>query len=284
MLSHWARASRWRQLYQPLGYQPSTFRVLLAIMFGYFMNIFIPRAGEISRCGLLKRTDDIPFEESIGTVVAERAVDLLTILVLVVFAFLVNFELFSGIYNEALAQVPTEDETSQGINPVPWLIFGSIGILAILFLIFRKRIIHTRFYTGFMGFVNKVKVGVASVAKIKNKPLFFFNTITIWAMYFFMSYVVFFSIPATSGLGLSVAMAVLISSGLAMIVPVSGGIGAYHLFISTTLLFFGLTREEGLVFATIMHASQLLLYFVGGGLSFIIASMLKRNTQAQTVG
>jgi glycosyltransferase 2 family protein len=278
MVSHLARASRWRQLYVPIGYRPSIFRVLMAILFGYFMNIFFPRAGEISRCGLLVKTDEIPLDVSIGTVVAERAIDVLTILVLILFALSINFQLFADIYGSAVGQIPQGggDTKSTGI------IIGvgiAVGVLIILISIFRRRIFGMRFLAKARSLFRNVWKGVLSVKYVRNKPLFIFNTLVIWMMYFFVSYVVFFSIPATANLGWEVGLTVLVVSGIAMLVPVQGGIGAYHLFISTALVFFGLSQEDGLVYATLMHASQMILYLVSGGISFIIAMLLSRRSK-----
>ena len=280
MISHTARASRWRQLYVPIGYKPSTFRVLLAIMFGYFMNIFIPRAGELSRAELIRRTDKIPFEVSIGTVVAERAFDVLTILVLILAALSINYELFAKIYEASLAQVP-QGEEPKGPSYGVYIVLGII-VLLVGGAYAWTRIAGKRFLAKLRSFFRNVWKGVKSIRYVKNKPLFIFNTVVIWGMYFFMSYLVFFSIPATSGLGWEVGLTVLVMSGIAMLVPVQGGIGAYHLFISTTLVFFDLTRDDALVYATLMHASQLLLYFVGGGICFLIGIYLagRRNQQS----
>ncbi len=279
LISHTARASRWRQLYLPIGYKPPTFRVLLAIMFGYFMNILIPRAGEISRAGLLKRTDDIPFEVSIGTVIAERAFDVLTILFLILTAMLVNYDLFSDIYDAALAQVPEDEAAKSGGIPTIWIVFGVL-ITAILGTVIWVRLQGLRFLVKLRAVFRNVWKGVKSIRYVHNKALFGLNTLIIWSMYFFMTYFVFFSIPPTSELGLSAGMAVLVMSGIAMLVPVQGGIGAFHLFIATTLIFYGVSNEDGLVYATLMHASQLVLYFIAGGLSFFLAVFMSRKKVA----
>ncbi len=280
MISHVARASRWRQLYLPIGYRPSTFRVLLAIMFGYFMNIIIPRAGELSRAELIRRTDQIPFEVSLGTVVAERAFDVLTIIVLIMVALTINFDLFAKIYEASVAQVPQSGEP-EGPNYTLFIVLGVMVLVAgILYGL--RRLVGKRFLAKLRSFFRNVGKGVKSIRYVKNKPLFIFNTLAIWIMYFFMSYLVFFSIPATSGLNWEAGLTVLVMSGIAMLVPVQGGIGAYHLFISTTLVFYGISQDDALVYATLMHASQLALYFVGGGICFLIGVFLaNRSKKAQ---
>jgi hypothetical protein len=275
MISHLARAYRWNILFQPLGYNPGSLKTMLAVMFGYFMNLVLPRAGEISRCGLLKRTDNIPLEESIGTVVAERAFDLLTMLTIILLAFAFNFDLFQRIFVE----------TGAGINLKPstiWilvLIVLASLLLGIIILVLRKKLMRFVVFEKISIFLSKVWQGMMTVKKIKQKKMFFISTFVIWLMYYLTSYIGFFAIPATSGLGLDVGLTILVVSSLAMILPVQGGIGAYHLFVSTALVFYGLSKEQGLVYATIMHASQFLLLFAGGAISFFIATWLANKSK-----
>lgn len=92
ILSHLLRALRWEQLLGAMNYQPGTARTFSAVLIGYFANFLVPRLGEVSRCGSLKKTADIPFEESFGTVITERIVDLLSLVVLVGITFVFEWE------------------------------------------------------------------------------------------------------------------------------------------------------------------------------------------------
>lgn len=281
IISHVARAYRWNQLYQTMDYNPGVGRAFLAVMFGYFMNLAIPRAGEVSRCALLKRTDDIPLEESIGTVVAERAFDLLTIIVIMGLAFLFNFELFSQILGAAQSANGSAEESGNSALLISLLTGGLI--LIILLYLFRRRLMRIKLFAKIGASLQKVGVGIMSIRNVKNKFLFLLNTLIIWVMYYLASYVVFFALPATSHLGLDVAITLLIVSTMAMIIPVPAG-SAYPLFITTALSIYGVAQSDGRIYATVMYGSTLLLLFVVGGISFFIAvlaaSQSKKKAEA----
>ena len=273
LVSHVARAYRWDLLYNSLDYHPGTYRTFLAVMFGYFMNLAIPRAGEVSRCAILKRTDNIPLEESIGTVVAERAFDLLTIIVIVALAFLFNYELFSQI----LSLTGAGESSGGGSHTTLWVV-AIIGLITLIIFLFRRRLMRFSFMAKVAESLKKVGKGIMSIRRVEKKFMFFLMTFIIWLMYFLASYVVFFALPATSHLGLDVGLTLLIVSTMAMIVPVPGGL-AYPLFVTTTLGLYGLTEEDGSVYATVMYGATVLMIFIIGGISFFVAALQsKPNT------
>ncbi len=275
ILSHIARANRWNQLYQTMGYNPGTWRSFLAVMFGYLMNLAIPRAGEISRCAILRNTDKIPLEESIGTVVAERAFDLLIIIIIVALAFLFNYELFNQILS---ATQNVEGESSnQGSGYLLWIFIGFVSLLILMYLV-RRRLMRYQFFAKVGASLQKVGTGIMSIRHVKNKFLFLFNTIIIWVMYFLASYVVFFALPATSHLGLDVALTLLIVSTMAMIIPVPAG-SAYPLFVQTALTIYGVAESDGKVYATVMYGSTVLMILIVGGISFLIAAWLASKSK-----
>ncbi len=262
-------------MYQTMDYNPGTLKTFLAVMFGYFMNLAIPRAGEISRCAILKRTDDIPLEESIGTVVAERAFDLLCIIIIVAMAFLFNYELFNQILS--LTDSGESTEQSSGSNTLLFVFLG-IGVLFLLLFLFRKRLMKNRILMKLGASLQKVWKGMLSIKKVENKFMFILTTFIIWIMYFLASYVVFFALPATSDLGLDAALTLLIVSTMAMIVPVPGGL-AYPLFVTTALGIYGLTKEEGSIYATVMYGSTVLMIFIVGAISFFVAAGMSKKAK-----
>lgn len=269
--SHVARAYRWNQLYNSLNYNPGLFRSFLAVMFGYFVNMAIPRGGEISRCALLKRTDNIPLEESIGTVVAERAFDLLSILVILAAAFAFNFELFSGILSQTTSAAGTETVESQESFNYWYLLIPILLVAAVAFFWnkFDLKVIINKVRT----ILSKVWNGVQSIQKVENKTAFLIATAIIWICYFMGSYVVFFAFPATSGLGLDAALVLLIVSTMAMIVPVPGG-AAYPSFVGTAMLIYSIAANDSQVYATVMYGTNVIMIIVIGGISFVVAAGL----------
>ncbi len=119
--------------------------------------------------------------------------------------------------------------------------------------------------------------GLNSIRKIENKFGFFFSTLMIWVLYYSMSYIIVFSFPATSKLGLAAGLSILMAGGLGMTAPVQGGIGTYHAFVSGVLILYGISKEDGVLFATLLHTSQFLSIVFFGGLSFFISLFIKKN-------
>lgn len=92
ILSHVLRAYRWRMLLQPTGHTISLGNSFLSLMIGYLVNLAIPRGGEVSRCYNLFKLENTPVEISFGTVVAERAVDVICLLAIIILSFFVEWD------------------------------------------------------------------------------------------------------------------------------------------------------------------------------------------------
>ena len=268
-IGYLSRAIRWRLLIEPLNYKPSVRNVFYALMFGYFANMALPRLGEISRCASLTRTDKIPMDSLIGTVLIERAVDVIVLLFLLLVLFFAKLESF-GMFLKENVFIPVSKKIVQTVDfsIYYWLLIIIILGSAIgLFYYFRKRFKRVRIIIKIRKILRGVISGVKTVTKMRNRRAFLFHTFVIWLMYFLMTYVVVFSIPATSGLKPIDGLFLLVIGGLGMSAPVQGGIGAFHWIISSGLTLYGITKTEGLVFATIQHESQVLLVLILGIIS-----------------
>jgi hypothetical protein len=154
----------------------------------------------------------------------------------------------------------------------------AIFIIGGIFVIQRKEFIKSLgIYKRIRPFIYELVGGLNSILKIKEKFGFFSSTIMIWVLYYCMSYIIVFSFPTTSGLGLKAGLSILMAGGLGMTAPVQGGIGTYHAFVSGVLLLYGISKEDGVLFATLLHTSQFISIIVIGGLSFIITLFLDKN-------
>ncbi len=285
IISHILRAYRWNLLLQPLGYQLTTFRTFLAVMVGYFANLIIPRAGEISRCGILKKTDNVNMTNSIGTVVAERAVDLVMLLVVVFIAFLVEFRLLNdylfGFFQSKLVQISR--------NMIIIYLGGGMALFLILMLFivvsrYKEKLKQNVLFLKFRHFMRELIEGLTSIRKLNNRLGFVVSSVFIWVLYFLMSYVAFFAIPETSGLGLVAGLSILAMSSLGMLAPVQGGIGAYHALVAGVLVFYGVGDHVSAFFAGLLHSSQVLLIIVVGGISFFTSLYIpKKNARIEDV-
>jgi glycosyltransferase 2 family protein len=284
ILSHIIRAYRWQLLLKPLGFHINLFRAFLAVMVGYFANILVPRMGEVTRCGILKRTDNVSIPSSFGTVVGERLIDLICLIIIVVSTLIIEFDVISdyffGFFENKIAIL--------GRNLlIVYFVAGILMILLLLFFIFLKSIKQKvkswPLYLKIRSFLKEVGTGIASVSKVDDKLAFFVSTILIWVLYYFMSYVVVFSLEETSHLSLLAGLSILTMGSLGISAPVQGGIGTYHILVASVLVTYGISDEIGKLFAAIMHSAQILMIVVVGGVSFIISIFIsgKKNKLAK---
>ncbi len=224
------RGFRWVILINAIGYNTSKTNSVSAVSLGYFTNLFIPRAGEISRCTALKKSDDIPFDKLFGTILIERVLD---------FIFLIAFIIISFIWKSAeIVRSINEYQRLDSVDSsnTKFIVLIVIFILTFLIYIFRYKIKQLSFYKKFLKFIEGLKEGFMSIKKMKKKSIFWFHTFSIWIMYFLMTYICFYSIPETSHLGISDGLFLLVLGGIGMVVPAPGGIGSYHLIVMIGLV------------------------------------------------
>lgn len=279
LLSHYLRAFRWNILLKPLGYQLKTARTFIAVMVGYFANNLVPRLGEVTRCGILKKTDKVAVTSAFGSVVAERVFDLLSLLVVASFTFFIEFDKLSTFVQvNYLNDIPDRNYVTKMVL-LAILVFALLAIGGfVLFKVFRERLHHNSIYLKIRKFIKELIEGFLSVRKIDNQLGFWASTIGIWFLYYAMLIVVFFAFPPTSNLSLLAGLTLLIMSGLGMSAPVQGGIGVFHILVSGMLVFYGISAEDGKVFALVAHTTQFMTVMVFGGISFIISVFMKTKT------
>lgn len=276
-LSHLSRTIRWKILIEPLGYKPSTKYLFLALLFGYFANLALPRLGEVSRCGIVSRYEKIPFQKMIGTVVTERALDLLSLFIAFVISILLNLDKVAkfkelGIYQR------TRENLDKIENPgiYNWsLILFFIGLFLILFK-FRNKISHFKWYQKIKNIIFGFFEGLKSLFKIKKPFWFVFHSIFIWIAYLFMTWVVFFSLPETSHLGLNVGLAVLVFGAMGIVI-IQGGIGIYPWIVAQILVLFLVSGTKAYAMGWILWTGQTVMIILAGLLSMILLPLLNNK-------
>ncbi len=280
-----SRAYRWKLLIEPLNYNPPVKNVFYALMFGYLANFAFPRIGEISRCGSLTKSDKIPMDSLIGTVIIERAIDMVVLFLLLFIVFIAKIESF-GLFIKENVLIPISQKF---INTVDFSIYYWLIIIVVLstsiglFYFFRKRFKRVKIVLKIRKLIRGVISGVKTVTKMRSRSAFFFHTVVIWLMYFLMTYVVVFSIPATQSLTPIDALFLLVIGGLGMAAPVQGGIGAFHWIISSGLGLYGISKAEGLVFATIQHESQAIFVVLIGTFSILMLFINSRRKRKNNI-
>lgn len=273
LLAHWVRALRWQMLIQALGKPISLKHTFYAVMVGYLANLAFPRLGEVTRCGVLNKKVDIGFTPLFGTVITERVIDLLSLLLVIILTVLIQFKLIFSYLKQLLA-VTKFNVTSIVISFLVILIVILIGYLLL------KKYQNITLIQKIITFLNSLYIGLGSIFVLKNRWLFVFYTFLIWVLYIASVYIAFWVLPDTSLLGAAAAFTVIVFGSLGMIAPVQGGIGAFHFMVTQALQFYQINTSTGITLATLLHSSQTLIIIVIGFLSlFLILRNKKPDEQ-----
>jgi uncharacterized protein (TIRG00374 family) len=274
-LSHFLRALRWRLIMEPLGYRPSIANTYLAVLIGYLANLAIPRLGEVLKCTLLAKYEHVPAEKIVGTIVAERAFDVISLGIVFLLALGLQFNVIEAGWNQLKSQasVPVIDS-----NKSEWKIYVLVGIgivLIALFFILRKRI--PTIVASIKNIISGIWEGVMSATKLKQHNLFFLYSFGIWFLYLLATYV---GLYATAGTESSFATAIscLAYASIGMILT-PGGIGAYAYFMAKVLELNGVDYTLGLANGTLQWFSQFLIVIVLGGLSLILLPIINKQAK-----
>ncbi len=276
LLSQLSRSLRWKMLMKPMGYNPLLSNVFLSVLVLYFVNLIVPRAGEVARCTVLARTDKIPFTKLIGTVFIERLADLVMLLILALIIFTMNISIimkFFDLHPAILANL------HKFLTP-KYILLLSAGLLVfLLFIIFlQKGLKKSRKRSKLVELKNQFLDGIKSIIHMERKWLFIGYTVFIFLMWLVMLYVVFLAYKPTENLTLRVGMVVFLMGGLGMLAPIQGGIGPWHFMVVETLVLYGIQREDGLIFALVAHTTTNLIYIVLGGIALLILILKYGNT------
>lgn len=274
LLSHFLRGYRAVMLYDALNYKVSVKYSFYAVMIGYMMNTLIPRSGEVSRCASLVKTNDVPIEKSLGTVVTERIFDMLILILILAFVFFMQFDVLTKyIQNSNSSSVQS---TSSGINLKLILILASVVVVGIFFLV-RKKLADNPLFKKVVDLVKGFGEGLMSVRQVKNPMLFIFLTVSIWACYILMMYFCLFAMKSTENLGFMQCLTVFAIGAIGVVIPAPGG-GTYVAAIIQSLLFYGVAKEDGRAYATVVQGIQMMLLLVVGAIcSYLVLAMHKKK-------
>ncbi len=263
LFGFWSRAYRWKFALNHLGYQTKFHNDLLTVCVSYFVNLTIPRSGEISRAALLKKYENVPFDKGFGTIVSERIVDLMIFFLFVIVAFLLQFE---KLYQFLIEKLPVEK--------ILYLLAGGI-IIFILFIvvwIYAEWKIIQKLKNKLSGLIE----GMTSILKMKDKWNYIFHSFFIWFSYLIMFYVTIFALPETSNISFDVVIMGFIFGSLAVGFT-NGGLGAYPLAIAMIYSLYGIPNEVGVAFGWLVWVSQTLLTIFLGLLSYLLLPILNKK-------
>jgi uncharacterized membrane protein YbhN (UPF0104 family) len=277
LLSHYSRALRWRILMKPLGFEPSRRNTFFAVMLGYFFNLLVPRMGEVMKCTALAKYDHTPVDKLIGTMVAERALDVICLAFVIGLSFLLQMDLIRGFL--AGSNMPS------GGNAIGWM--QLLGLLLLLlgagwvFRLLMFKYAHLGIVVKLRSIASGIWQGLTSIRHIEpaRMPAFLLHTLFIWSMYLLSIRVGFYAMSAVAGLGMSAALTILSTGSLAMIIT-QGGIGAYQIIVQRSLSLYGIPEVDGLAFGWLLWGFQTILVLVVGLICVILLPLINKQTKS----
>ena len=265
------RGWRWRQTLEPLDESSRASVRVHSIFLSYAVSLLIPRVGEFARCGVLRQKDGVSFPKALGTVVTERAIDSLLVLLIAGLTFVTQFRVFMTFFEETGTSL---DSILHRFTTAGWVVTAicllAIGVLG--WYLLRRLAIYNKVKDVFLG----IWQGVMSLKNVRNIPLFVFYTLAIWGSYFLHYYLTFFCFDATANLGLACALVTFIVGSIAVIVPTPNGAGPWHFAVKTMLILYGVQETDALYFVLIVHSVQTLLVVLLGIYAWIALSFQRR--------
>lgn len=274
VLAEALRGYRWKLAIDPLGVRTRNHVCVNAIFLSYGSSLVVPRVGEFLRCGVLKRYDNVPFARAMGTVVTERCIDVIIILVLSAVTVLLQIPVFARIASE----------TGMSFDGIfsKFTATGYVVTIACILLIglmtwwvSRKLNLFSRIRT----ILKDLKDGLFSIRYIRQRGLFLLYSVGIWVAYFLHFYLTFFCFDYTAGLGFQVALVAFVVGTFAVLVPTPNGAGPWHFAVKTVLVLFGVAQTDGAVFVLIVHTIQTALVALLGVYSSIALGMTKKKNR-----
>ncbi|MCC6600031.1 MAG: flippase-like domain-containing protein [Crocinitomicaceae bacterium] len=259
------RGFRWNILLEPLGYRSDRWMNVHSVAFGYLMNDFVPRSGELARCGLLNRAEKIPIDKLFGTVILERIVDVLLLGVVVILSAFIHADAFQRLTNQI--------DGGKGKMLIYTAVAGIASlIIAYLFLkIFR----NNKYIQRVIEFLRGVFNGIQSIVLLRQKTLFIIYSVGIWATWLVMTQCMMYALEETRGMGLGDTLFFVLAGSLGMLIPAPGGIGSYHYASTKGFEALGYSTQTGLTFAAISWAAKTLMEIVMGAIGFFIVTSVK---------
>ena len=273
------RALRWRILLRAINKDVTLKETFNGINIGYLTNFAFPRAGEVARCGVIANTRKVSFEKTLGTVVLERSLDMVCLLLWMFLLFIFTWGEFGAFIKGEILQ-PLQVKFNSLVWPLTVLCaVAAAGGLALWLM--RKRLMEIKIVGRIMQVIKGLLEGVFSAFRMEEKWMFFLYTLLIWLTYWLTSLTTIYAFPQVGHLNGTDALFLMIIGGLGWVVPVQGGLGAYHFIVSLALAsVYGIAQTTGVVFATISHEAQALVMIVCGVVSFISITQKKRKNDS----
>ena len=253
------RGWRWKLALEPLGEYPKTSHCVYAIFISYASNLVIPRVGEVTRCGVLSKYDDVSFSQSLGTVVSERMIDTLCVGLITGLVLLLQMPVFATFFAETGTNVGRYAEVLTS-GHFYLIILCALAILVLAFFLIR----NIALFAKLKGILQNIWQGVIALKDIRQIPLYIMYTLGIWVCYFLEFYLAFYAFGFSAHLGITAGLVMFVVGTLAVIVPTPNGAGPWHFAVMTMMMLYGVGKEDAGIFALLVHGIQTFLLILLG--------------------
>ena len=275
-LSHILRGLRWLITLEPLGYRPKTGDSIDSIFVAYASNVLVPRVGEVSRCAVLTKYDKVPFSKALGTLVAERLIDMLLVLLFVCVMLLTQLDVFLSLF----AQTGTNEASFAELfsSPKTYITIAAVVVACVaLWIPMKKTRLYAKVKQAIGGFVD----GLLSLKTMNRKGLFLLYTIGIWVGYFLEFYLAFFCFPFTAELTVVQGLVIFAAISLAIVIPTPNGAGPWHFVVISMMTLYGVSNTDASSFALIVHTFQTLGVIMLGAYGWVALQVRNRKMKVE---
>ncbi|MCP9750899.1 lysylphosphatidylglycerol synthase transmembrane domain-containing protein [Ferruginibacter sp. HRS2-29] len=275
LMSHVSRSMRWKLLMEPLGYTPKLANVFGVTMVGYLANSAVPRLGEILKCTMLAKREQLKTDKLVGTILVERTFDFICYIIFIVVTVLIQMKVVGNFASNELKKL-----SSGSVFPI-WAKI-SIFILGVFLIIYCVKYLlkqhpDNKIILSINNFFKGIGDGFSTIRNLKHRTMFLVHTVFIWSMYLLQIYVGFYAIGGTAHLGLNAACSVLALATLAMIAT-PGGIGSFPFFVMKTLALYEISEPMGKAFGWLIWGVSTGIILVVGLTALIILLSTQKNT------
>lgn len=276
VVSHYIRALRWKILMEPLGYNPSTTNTFLAVFVGYWANLAVPRLGEVLKCTILGRYEKVPADKLIGTIVAERAIDVCSLVVIMLITIFSQYDVIGDFSKELFLKFFTSKSGGLSVSKVGVFALIFVSFIFLLIWIF-QRLSHLAIIIKTKNIFLGIWQGLTSIRLIKHKWTFLIHSILIWALYLYSTYMGFFAMKDMAQFGIRGALSALTFGSFGMIIPSPGGIGSFQYAVQQVMILYGVTPEKGLSLGMLIWFAQTGIIVLFGTIAFLLLPVLNKK-------
>lgn len=273
--SHLLRGLRWRILMQPMGYTPTIKNTFSAVMIGYLANLAVPRLGEVLKCTILARYEKVPAEKLVGTIVAERAFDVISLAIVFLLSFTLQYDIVGSYAKEIITELFKTKAGNFSTNKII-IAIAVVIVLIVTLRIWFKQFSHLKVVIAIQKILKGIWEGLSSIKNVKQKGLFIFYSATIWGLYIVGTWVGLYATHGTTGLGLKDAISALAFASIGMILT-PGGIGAYAYFMAKVLEKSGIPFTIGYANGTLQWFAQFAIVVIVGFTCVILLPIINKH-------